>query len=180
MSDAKTSESVSTKRIKVAERAQREPEARLLALAQLIDEEMLMDAFERIRKDAAVGVDGIKKEEWGEALFGNIRGLHERMKQGRYRHQPIRRAHIPKESGKTRPIGISCIEDKVVQNALTMVLELIYEPVFLECSYGFRPRRSAHDALRALNAECMRGKINWVLEADIESYLDHSSYCTSV
>lgn len=172
MSDAKTSESVSTKRIKVAERAQREPEARLLALAQLIDEEMLMDAFERIRKDAAVGVDGIKKEEWGEALFGNIRGLHERMKQGRYRHQPIRRAHIPKESGKTRPIGISCIEDKVVQNALTMVLELIYEPVFLECSYGFRPRRSAHDALRALNAECMRGKINWVLEADIESYFD--------
>lgn len=172
MSDAKTSEGVSTKRIKVAERAKREPEARLLALAHLIDEEMLTEAFERIRKDAAVGVDGVKKEEWGKALAVNIKGLHERMKQGRYRHQPIRRAHIPKESGKTRPIGISCIEDKVVQNALTTVLELIYEPVFLECSYGFRPGRSAHDALRALNAECMRGKINWVLEADIESYFD--------
>ena len=172
MSDAQTSEGVSTKRLKVAERAKREPEARLLALARLIDEEMLTEAFERIRNDAAVGVDGIKKEEWGKALLVNIKGLHERMKQGRYRHQPVRRAHIPKESGKTRPIGISCIEDKVVQNALTMVLEIIYEPVFLECSYGFRPGRNAHDALRTLNAECMSGKINWVLEADIESYFD--------
>ena len=172
MSDAQTSEGVSTKRLKVAERAKREPEARLLALARLIDEEMLMEAFERIRNDAAVGVDGVKKEEWGKALLVNIKGLHERMKQGRYRHQPVRRVHIPKESGKTRPIGISCIEDKVVQNALTMVLEIIYEPVFLECSYGFRPGRNAHDALRTLNAECMSGKINWVLEADIESYFD--------
>ena len=172
MSDAQTSEGVSTKRLKVAERAKREPEARLLALARLIDEEMLTEAFERIRNDAAVGVDGVKKEEWGKALLANIKGLHERMKQGRYRHQPVRRVHIPKESGKTRPIGISCIEDKVVQNALTMVLEIIYEPVFLECSYGFRPGRNAHDALRTLNAECMSGKINWVLEADIESYFD--------
>jgi RNA-directed DNA polymerase len=172
MSDAQTSEDVSTKRLKVAERAKREPEARLLALARLIDEEMLTASFERIRNDAAVGVDGVKKETWGKALLVNIKGLHERMKQGRYRHQPIRRVHIPKESGKTRPIGISCIEDKVVQNALTTVLEIIYEPVFLECSYGFRPGRNAHDALRTLNAECMSGKINWVLEADIESYFD--------
>ena len=172
MSDAKTSESVSTKRLKVAERAKREPEARLLALAQLIDVEMLTEAFDRIRKDAAVGVDGIKKEDWGKALAVNVRGLHERMKQGRYRHQPIRRAYIPKESGKPRPIGISCIEDKVVRNALSMVLEMIYEPVFLECSYRFRPGRRAHDALRAVNAECMRGNINWVLEADIEAYFD--------
>jgi RNA-directed DNA polymerase len=172
MSDAPTSEGVTTKRLKVAERAKREPEARLLALARLIDEEMLKEAYERIRKDAAVGVDGVKKEDWGKALDANIKGLRERMKQGRYRHQPIRRAYIPKESGKHRPIGISCIEDKVVQNALTMVLEIIYEPVFLECSYGFRPGRNAHDALRTLNAESMRGKINWVLEADIESYFD--------
>lgn len=172
MGDALTSEDVSTKRLKVAERAKREPEARLLALARLIDEEMLTEAFERIRNDAAVGVDGVKKEQWGKALLANIKGLRERMKQGRYRHQPVRRVHIPKESGKTRPIGISCIEDKVVQNALTMVLEIIYEPAFLECSYGFRPGRNAHDALRTLNAECMSGKINWVLEADIESYFD--------
>ena len=141
MSDAKTLESVSTKQLKVAERAKREPEARLLALAQLIDRELLVEAFERIRKDAAVGVDGIKKDEWGKALFANIQGLHERMKQGRYRHQPIRRAHIPKESGKTRPIGISCIEDKVVQNALTMVLELIYEPIFSRMLVRFPARK---------------------------------------
>lgn len=172
MSDATTSESVSTKLLMVAERAKRDPEARLLALARLIDEEMLKDAYDRIRKDAAVGVDGVSKEKWGKALDSNISALHARMKQGQYRHQPVRRVHIPKESGKTRPIGISCIEDKVVQNALTMVLEIVYEPVFLECSYGFRPGRNAHDALRTLNAACMRGEVNWVLEADIESYFD--------
>jgi group II intron reverse transcriptase/maturase len=80
--------------------------------------------------------------------------------------------HIPKAPGKTRPIGISTIEDKIVQNALTMVLEVLYEPVFLDCSYGFRPGRSAHDALRTVNAACMRGEVNWVLEADIESFFD--------
>jgi RNA-directed DNA polymerase len=172
MSDAITSEGVSTKLLKIAERAKREPEAQLLGLARLIDERLLKEAYGRIRKDAAVGVDGVSKEQWGKALVSKIKALHTRMKQGHYRHQPVRRVHIPKESGKTRPIGISCIEDKVVQNALTMVLEIAYEPVFLECSYGFRPGRSAHDALRKLNAACMRGEVNWVLEADIESYFD--------
>lgn len=172
MSDAKTSRVVSTKLLKVAERAKREPKARLLALAHLIDGEMLKAAFGRIRKDAAVGVDGVTKEKYGERLEENLATLHARMKAGQYRHQAIRRVHIPKAPGKTRPIGISTVEDKVVQNALTTVLGAIYEQDFLDCSYGFRPKRSAHDALRSLDAAGERGEVNWVLEADIESFFD--------
>jgi len=172
MSDAQTPTNLSPKLMKVAERAKRAPEARLLALAYLMDEELLKEAFGRIRKDAAVGVDGVTKEQYGAHLDDNIQGLHTRMKEGRYRHQPIRRVHIPKAPGKTRPIGISTIEDKVVQNALTMVLGAIYEQDFKDCSYGFRPGRSAHDALRTLNAACMRDEVNVVLEADIESFFD--------
>jgi RNA-directed DNA polymerase len=172
MDDAKTLGSVSPKLLKVAERAKREPETRLLALAHLMDEELLTEAFGRIRKDAAVGVDGVTKEQYGERLEDNLQALRTRMKEGRYSHQPIRRVHIPKAPGKTRPIGISTVEDKVVQNALTMVLGAIYEQDFLDCSYGFRPGRSAHDALRTINAACMRGEVSWVLEADIESFFD--------
>jgi group II intron reverse transcriptase/maturase len=172
MGNAKTLQDVLPKLMRVAERAKREPEARILSLAHLVDEELMKEAYRRIRKDAAVGVDGVTKEQYGKQLEGNLRRLHTRMREGRYRHQPIRRVHIPKAPGKTRPIGISTIEDKVVQNALTMVLEVLYEPVFLECSYGFRPGRSAHDALRTVNAACMRGDVSWVLEADIESFFD--------
>jgi group II intron reverse transcriptase/maturase len=172
MSDAKTSADLLPKLLKVAERAKREPETRILALAHLVEEELMTAAYRRIRKDAAVGVDGVTKEQYGEHLEDNLRALHTRMRERRYRHQPIRRVHIPKAPGKTRPIGISTIEDKIVQNALTMVLEVLYEPVFLDCSYGFRPGRSAHDALRTVNAACMRGEVNWVLEADIESFFD--------
>jgi len=94
------------------------------------------------------------------------------MKAGQYRHQPVLRVQIPKGGGKTRPIGLSTIEDKVVQNALTRVLEAIYEQDFKDCSYGFRRQRSAHDALRALDAAGVRGELNWVLEADIQSFFD--------
>jgi group II intron reverse transcriptase/maturase len=172
MSDAETSANVLPGLLRVAERAKRVPEAQMLALAHHVDEELMTAAYRRIRKDAAVGVDGVTKEQYGEHLGDNLRALHTRMREGRYRHQPIRRVHIPKAPGKTRPIGISTIEDKVVQNALTMVLEVLYEPVFLDCSYGFRPGRSAHDALRTVNAACMRGEVSWVLEADIASYFD--------
>jgi group II intron reverse transcriptase/maturase len=172
MGNAKTLQDVLPKLKRVAERAKREPETRILSLAHLVDVDLMKEAYRRIRKDAAVGVDGVTKEQYGAQLEDNLRRLHTRMREGRYRHQPIRRVHIPKAPGKTRPIGISTIEDKVVQNALTMVLEILYEPVFLDCSYGFRPGRSAHDALRTVNAACMRGEVSWVLEADIESFFD--------
>jgi group II intron reverse transcriptase/maturase len=157
--------------LKVRERAKRDPEGCFFSLAHLIDEEALLRAYRSLRKDAAVGVDGITKEQYGQELEGNVRGLHERLKAMRYRHQPIQRVHIPKGQGKTRPIGISCTEDKVVQAAVREVLEAVYEPIFREVSYGFRPGRSAHDALRALDQMLLSG-VKWIVEADIESFFD--------
>ena len=158
--------------LKVVERARREPEGRFHSLAHHIDVPALERAYHRMRKDAAVGVDGVTKEQYGQALERNLRDLHARMKAKRYRHQPIRRVHIPKEGGKTRPIGISAFEDKLVQDALREVLEAIYEQDFLDCSYGFRPGRSAHDAVRTLDRIVHRGQVKWILEADIVSFFD--------
>lgn len=158
--------------LKVAKRAQQDPDARFNSLAHLVNEAALRRAFQRIRKDAAVGVDGITKEQYGQQLEENLRGLHERLRARRYRHQPIRRVHIPKAQGKTRPIGISSLEDKIVQGALREVLEAVYEQDFLECSYGFRPNRGAHDALRAVQQMASREKIVVVLEADIQAFFD--------
>lgn len=163
---------MSPKLLTVRERAKREPEMRFTTLAHLLDEQVLAGAFRSLRKGAAVGVDGVTHEEYGRELAANLRDLHERMRSKRYRHQPIRRVHIPKGKGRTRPIGISTVEDKIVQSALKAVLEALYEPLFRECSYGFRPGRSAHDAIRDLNETLRRGRGNWILEADIQTFFD--------
>lgn len=157
---------------KVACRAQRNPEERLCSLAHLLDKEALTRAFGRIRSRAAVGVDGISKAAYSEALEANIDRLHRQMKAKQYRHQAIRRAQIPKGKGKTRTIGISTVEDKIVQGALADVLEVLYEPIFSDCSYGFRRNRRAHGALAALHRELYRGDKAWILEADIENFFD--------
>jgi len=172
MTDAKTSGGMSPQLLKVAERAQRHPDQRLLALAHLIDEAALTRAYGRLRKAAAVGVDGVTVEAYGARLEEKVRALRERLKAGQYRHQPIRRVHIPKDDGRTRPIGISTTEDKVVQGALREVLEAIYEQDFLDCSYGFRPGRSAHDAIRAFHRVVAQGAAHYILEADIVSFFD--------
>ena len=165
-------EIMSPRLLKVAERAKRDPKGPILALASLIDEPALKRAFDRIRSDAAKGVDGVSKEQYGQNLNAKLRDLYERLKSKRYRHQSIRRVHIPKENGKTRPIGVSAIEDKVVQNALREVLEVVYEPMFYEGSYGFRPGRSAHDALRVFDRMLHEREVSWMIEADIQSYFD--------
>jgi RNA-directed DNA polymerase len=172
MPDALTLETMSPGLLKVVERAKTEPEGRFHSLAHLLDVPALMRAYRRMRKDAAVGVDGVTKEQYGQDLEGNLRGLHERLVSKRYRHQPIRRVHIPKDNGKTRPIGISSFEDKLVQDAVREVLEAIYEQDFLDCSHGFRPGRRAHDAIRALDRVVHQGKVSWILEADIVSFFD--------
>ena len=172
MANALTLENVSPQLVKVVERAQREPEGRFHSLAHLIDVPALERAYRRSRKDAAVGVDGVTKEQYGQELEANLQDLHARMKAKRYRHQPIRRVHIPKEGGKTRPIGISAFEDKLVQDAVREVLEAIYEQDFLDCSYGFRPKRSPHDAVRTLDRIVHRGEVSWILEADLVSFFD--------
>jgi RNA-directed DNA polymerase len=163
---------VSTKLLRVMERAKRDPEVRFTSLAHLIDEDALVSAYRRLRKKAAVGVDGVSVEAYGQHLARNLRELHDQLRNKRYRHKPIRRVFIPKEQGKTRPIGISSVEDKIVQEATRRVLEAVYEPIFRECSYGFRPKRGAHDALRALYRHIQAGGGKWILEADIQSFFD--------
>jgi len=172
MPSALTLENMSPGLLKGVERAQREPEGRCHALAHLLDVPALTRAYRRARAEAAVGVDGVTKEQYGQELEANCQALHARLKAKQYRHQPIRRVHIPKAQGKTRPIGISAFEDKLVQDAVREVLEAIYEQDFLACSYGFRPGRSAHDAVRTLKRIVDRGEVQWILEADIVSFFD--------
>ncbi len=173
MIDATTSWNKSPELMKVAERAKRHPEQRILGLAHLIDEPALDRAFRNLRRDAAVGVDGVTIEQYGGQLATNLQALRARMKAGQYRHLPIRRVNIPKENGTTRPIGVSTVEDKIVQGAVRDVLEAVYEQDFLDCSYGFRPGRSAHDAIRTLNEVAWRGHANYIVEADIVSFFDN-------
>jgi len=163
---------ISTKLQRIAELAGREPRA-LTALAHHIDIEFLREAYRRTRKDGATGVDGETAASYAERLDENLRSLLDRFKSGTYRAPPVRRVHIPKGDGsKTRPIGIPTFEDKVLQRAVTMVLEAIYEQEFLDGSYGFRPARSAHDALQALWDGLMKMHGGWVLELDIERFFD--------
>lgn len=157
--------------VRVTEAARRDPGG-LLSLAHHIDAAALRRAYTRLRNNAAVGVDGVTKEQYGENLEENLHGLHQRLRSQRYRHQPIQRVLIDKEGGKKRPIGISTLEDKLVQDSLRELLEAIYEQDFLDCSFGFRPGRSAHDALRSLNGAVHRGEVNVILEADIVSFFD--------
>src|SRR5262249_11832338 len=123
MTAASTAEVMSPKLLEVRERAKRDPQMQFFSLAHLIDEVLLKAAYDRIRKDAAGGVNGITKEQTGERLNDNVRNLHHRMPTKTYRHKPIRRVHIPKERGKTRPIGISSLEDKMVQDAIREVMQ---------------------------------------------------------
>lgn len=174
MAVATTTGSMSTERLLVAERARREGQrGRFPGLARLIDVAALKAAYEKLRPDAAVGVDGISKEEYGRDLAARLEELHRRMVSKMYRHQPIKRVYIPKENGTKRPIGISTTEDKIVQGAIRDVLELIYEPIFTEGSYGCRPGRGAHDAIRRLNQVVHRGGVRVIVEADIVAFFDN-------
>jgi len=172
MARAKTLDDMSPGLLRVMERARRDPHEQQFSLAYLIDLEALKRAYGRIRKDAAVGVDGVTKEIYGQDLDGNLSDLHKRLKAMQYRHQPIRRVHIPKDKSRTRPIGISCLEDKIVQGALTEILSAIYEQDFLDGSFGFRPKRSAHDALRALYRAVREDGVKVIFEADVKSFFD--------
>jgi RNA-directed DNA polymerase len=174
MNGTPTPASISTKLERIAKLAKQMPGAPLRTLAHHIDIEWLREAHRRTRKDGAVGVDGQTATEYAAQLEGNLRSLLDRAKSGdHYRAPPVRRVHIPKGDGsKTRPIGIPTFEDKVLQRAVAMVLEAVYEQDFLSCSYGFRPGRGAHDALQAVWEQTMSMDGGWVLEADIEGFFD--------
>lgn len=145
----------------------------LTTLAHHIDADWLREAYRRTRKDGARGVDGKSAEEYEEHLEENLRSLLDRVKSGAYRAPPVRRVHIPKGDGsETRPIGIPTFEDKVLQRAVAMLLEALYEQEFHDFSYGFRPRRSAHDACEALQNATVKMAGGWVLEVDIKKFFD--------
>jgi group II intron reverse transcriptase/maturase len=145
----------------------------LTSLNHYIDVEWLMEAHRRTRKDGALGVDGQSAEQYATELEQNLRLLLNRAKSGTYRAPPVRRVHIPKGDGpQTRPIGIPTFEDKVLQRAVSMALEAVYEQDFLPCSYGFRPGRSAHQMLRDLRMQLTRMGGGWVLEVDIRKFFD--------
>ncbi len=164
---------VSTKLQRIAELARQMPDRALVNLSHHIDVEWLQEAFRRTRKDGATGVDGTTAAQYAVNLEGNLRSLLERAKSGTYRAPPVRRVHIPKGTGtETRPLGIPTFEDKVLQRAVAMVLEAVYEQDFMACSFGFRPGRSAHQALEALRATTMALSGGWVIEVDIRKFFD--------
>ena len=132
----------------------------------------LRRAYFSLKRKAAPGVDGETWQHYGEALEDNLRGLSRKLKRGAYRAQPVRRAYIPKTDGRQRPLGVTALEDKIVQRATVEVLNAIYETDFLGFSYGFRPGRNPHHALDALYVGIMRRKVNWVLDADIRGFFD--------
>lgn len=170
-------DSVSTKLQKVAKLARQAPQMAMTTLAHHIDREWLYEAYRRTRRDGAVGVDGRSAREYEANLDENLRDLLERFKSGRYFAPPVRRVRIPKGDGKkTRPIGVPTFEDKVLQRAVAMVLEAVYEQDFSDCSYGFRTGRSAHDALEALWEGLMKMGGGWVLDLDVASFFDELSH----
>lgn len=166
-------EDISTRLQRIAKLAQEDSKRVLLTLGHHIDEKFLREAHRRTRKSGAVGVDGRTAKEYSRDLEGNLQSLLERFKSGLYRAPPVRRAQIPKgDGGSTRAIGIPTYEDKILQRAVQMVLEAVYEQDFLDCSWGFRPGRSAHGALNALRRGLTEMGGGWVLDVDIERFFD--------
>ena len=172
MKGTSTPINVCTKLERIAELAKRAPTMKLRTLAHHIDVEWLTEAYRRTRKDGAVGVDGQNAEEYARNLEANLQSLLDRAKSGTYRAPPVRRVHIPKANGETRALGIPTFEDKVLQRAVAMVLEAVYEQEFLDCSYGFRRGRSAHDALDDLQNHLVKMAGGWILEVDFRKYFD--------
>ncbi len=165
---------VSTKLAGLAARARKE--ARLTNVIQFVDEELLLLAFRSLQKQAAPGLDGQRYEDYAKDLAANLQDLDRRLRAGRYRAPLVRRTYIPKASGGKRPLGITTIEDRVVQKAVAYVLSAVYEQDFLECSHGFRPGRSGHTALHRLREGMMAHWAKYVVEVDVSGFFDHVNH----
>ena len=160
----------------VRQAAQRNKETRFSALLHHVDIPLLHQSYFALKRRSAAGIDGVTWEAYGSELDARLENLNRRIHKGSYRARPARRVYIPKADGSTRPLGIQCLEDKIVQQAVVFVLNAIYEPDFMGFSYGFRPGRGQHDALDAVQAGLYRKKINWVLDADIRKFFDSMSH----
>src|SRR5437667_7612111 len=157
---------------RIAELAKEDPKRQFYSIAHLITGEKLHEAFLSLRKNASAGIDGVTYEQYEAHVEENIRQLHRRLKEGKYRVQPLRRVYIPKEDGKQRPISIPALEDKIVQKAGVNLVNAIYEQDFLDCSHGFRAGRGQHQALEEVGRVLCTRPMGWVLEIDIRSYFD--------
>lgn len=165
-------ETVSTKQERIAMLARKNPSLVFTSLNHYIDYEWMLRAYELTRKDGAVGIDGQTSQDYALELENNLKSLMCRMKSGRYKAPSIRRVYIPKPDGSKRSLGITTFEDKIAQRAIVMLLEPIYEQIFKNFSFGFRPKRSAHDALRSLRNNIMDNGGRWIIDVDISKYFD--------
>jgi RNA-directed DNA polymerase len=173
MTESPSSLDISTKLERIAKQAREIRGAGLYTLAHYIDVDWLREAYRRTRKDGARGVDGQSADQYAEQLEANLSSLLDRAKSGRYWAPPVRRVHIPKGDGaETRAIGIPTFEDKVLQRAVAMVIGAVYEQSFHDFSYGFRPGRSAHQALEALQNMTVYRRGGWIVEVDIRKFFD--------
>ncbi len=150
--------------------------SRVQNLMHNVNEETLMSEHRKQSRRKAVGVDGVSKEQYDENAESNIRGLVQRMQKFQYKPKPVKRVYIPKVNGKLRPLGLPSYEDKLVQGVMANILNEVYEPRFLNCSYGFREKRKAHDVVRFINQTIMKQKVNYVLEADIKGFFDNVNH----
>jgi group II intron reverse transcriptase/maturase len=157
---------------RIAELAKEDPKRQFYSIAHLITVEKLYEAFRSLRKNASAGIDGVTYLEYEINAEENVRQLHRRLVTGKYQVQPLRRVYIPKENGKQRPISIPSLEDKLVQKVVVALMNAIYEQDFLDCSYGFRPGRSQHQALDEVRRVICTRPTGWILEIDIRSYFD--------
>lgn len=165
-----------TKLALISERARREPKCQFTSLAHLLDEGFLAECYYRLGRDRASGIDGVSWKAYGEHLEERLKGLVVRMRAKRYRPQPSKRTYIPKDKHAKRPLGLPCLEDKIVQKGIAVLLEAIYEADFLNCSYGFRPNRNCHQAINEVDKAIMTKPINHVFEADIKGFFDNVSH----
>lgn len=167
------SQTVLTKLDQITKQSTGGPDFVFKTLAHHLDVEFLSEAFRRLKRKAAYGIDKVTWQDYKENLQENLQDLHERLKAKQYRATPSRRVWINKDDGKRRGLGIPVIEDKIVQKAVAMILEAVYEPIFKNFSYGFRPKRNAHQAIALLRDQCLRLNINWIIDADISGYFDN-------
>jgi retron-type reverse transcriptase len=173
--DTLRSPTVSTKLQRIAAQAAQNPDRVFTTLAHLIDKDFLQEASHRTCKSSAPSIDGVTAQEYAAQLDTNLQDLQERLRSGRYKAPPVERVWLTKEDGSQRPIGQPVFEDKIVQRAVVMLLEAIYEQDFHDCSYGFRRGRSPHGALRERRAQCMDQPIGWSVDADISGCFDSAS-----
>ena len=163
-----------TKLLRIAEIAKSDPKMKFTSLAHLLNKQALAQCHHELPNGKATGINGTTKEQYGENLEGNIEDLVSRLKSKSYRPVPVRRMYIPKvNSDKKRPLGIPEHEDKIVQKGITKILNTIYENDFLDCSFGFRPNRSCHDALKILNFYIEKRSVNYVVDVDIKGFFDN-------